>query len=167
MSNLLLVWQQLHQLPKTDAKSWSGKSALRQTWAERGPSPGSHQGKPSAEPSPASTRAAAHTGRYLAPPVFMQLTDKTFHHHLKSIIYPWEHKRCNLHTTCLHLFPQDCSMATHPSQTLLHPGGCTNPTGAGGWDWGCAPPVATVSPAVPPGKGHWGGQKGVGLSVQC
>lgn len=39
--------------------------------------------------------------------------------------------------------------------------------GAGGWGWGCVPPVATVSPGVPSGKGLCGGQEGVGFNVQC
>lgn len=38
------------------------------------------------------------------------------------------------------------------------------PQGAGGWGWGCAPPVASVSPAVPSGRGHCKGQ-GVLASV--
>lgn len=74
------------------------------------------QGKLWAEHSPTSTRASAHTGQFLAPPVFMPLSDKTFHNHLKRIIYPWKHKYSNLHSVCLHVFPKTVPQPLIPNR---------------------------------------------------
>lgn len=122
------------------------------------------QSKVSAEPSPTSTRASAHTGGYLAPPVFMPLSDKTLHH-LKSTIYPWKHESCTLHTMCLYVFPQDCSIALNrPCSFLVDaqtPVEQVDGTEAVPHLWPQCPQLSHLV------KGTGGGQEGVDLSVQC